>query len=539
MPSTITEVVQRNALHTDAIAEFFDCDSIDSSCDIRADYGDDWRMQIVSPYNPIAPVNLEYRYNWQIVKVTGIDDTVDHELSTETSKFSDGFRYKGSRRKEREISITVKVCPCDNCDYLEHKRELIQISKCQHCALSDCQICCSNGELCFDDFAMKDLRSCHLRIKCCDVIRQIPVRLKGKIKMVRKGSCHYYTIKYVAADPNFHYPRIQTVEFTLDDDDLVCPVQLRGEVDLSRINGFKKCINIPYTGTVRGYPKFTIKGEVDNLRITNSLTGAEVNLNRREDPYTIDGCAPHILNFWRGQQQYTDNGGQNIYQDLAGGCSNVFYFPVDCDGEVEICIEGEAVNPGNFFLKIQWWIEYDEFYGMGDLEPANTIVTIDDCDDGCIHEEHFTVADDELTCPDKLISDNGNIDLSQVNEFSKCVTLPYYRPNMPTYPKIVVRGCADSLVITRGDTGESWDFTDADVLADVMSYPNCQVRILDYSPNELLDCDVPGVSVPDGVFTILGDVPICITGKNIDPDEFEIIFTYSCSRTDEDTKCSL
>lgn len=544
MPSTVTSEYQRKEMIApDSISSFFGCGATESSCEIRpAD--SDYHIQIVSPFRPVNPINLEYRYNWQIVKVQGIDDTVDEVLSTETSKFSDGTRIKGSRREARTIQITVKVCPCEGCDYLTHKRELVQLAKCAGCNLKGCEFCCTTDEICVTDYAMKDLRSCHLRIKCCDVIRQIPVRLTGKITTQRKGGCLYYTLTYLAADPNFHHPRMQTQEFSIDPEDedaLFCPVQLRGDVVLSRIMSFKKTITIPYIGSITGYPRFTIKGAVSNLKITNDETGAFVFLNNLEDtsaPYTIDGCAPHVLNFWRGQQEYTDNKGGNIFANLSGGCSNLFTFPVTCDGEFTLTIEGDAVDVDTFFMRIDWWTEYDEFYAD---DPAFAVsdppYTIQECAEGCQQEFVFDVTADELYCPEELCADDGFIDLSSVNEFNECVTLPFTDSRGTAFPKIVVRGHVDSLVISNPLTGQVWDFNSDDIVSQVSHFRNCQVRILDYSVFEQYgvteDCPVPVGDVSTAL-ALYGDTELCITGKNIDPEDFSIEFVYRCSGDDRD-----
>jgi hypothetical protein len=511
----------------DTIAGHFGCGESELNCAINT--ATDYRIQIVSPGNPLVPTNLEYRNNWEIVSVKGIDEMADIELSTEKSKYRDGLRIKGSRREAREIQIVLKVCPCEGCDFLEQRRELYQMVDCAMCQQKDCEHCCKTGQICFDDFMMKDLRYCHLRISCCGVVRQIPVVRKGTIGVATKGICIYYTINYLAPDPYYHFPRVQTQEVTIDPaTDLICPPILQGDVNMARVNSFSKCITIPYTGTIDGYARFTIRGPVQNLQITRPDTGVTIDLNNRVDFYDIDGCGAHVLNFWRGQQSYTDGNQQNIYSDLSGGCNNQFVLPANCTNGVEVCISGDLVDPDTFFMKIQWWLEYDGFFAL-ETEPELTPVEIADCG-GCIRQEVLTVLESETTCPEKLESDSGFVDLSMVNEFTKCITLvqaDQFR-NQITFPRIVVRGHADFLVISRPETGQVWDFTTQDVIDELTVYRDCAIRMLDFTHLAIGTESCDAGDFPANAVWFTGTAEYCVSGKNIDPDNFSVTFIYEC-----------
>ena len=380
--------------YTDGISAFFTC--LEGSCNNDLN-GDTPRIEMINPLNPLGGRNMEYRNNWEITSVEGIDPLADVALSLETNKTRSGARIKSERKKERKIKITVRICPCDGCDIETERRELYEIIKCAYCA--ECHVCCNAydtpGEICLSDYLVKDFRYCIMRVRCCNVVRDISVKHNGKMTIKREGQCEFYTFEFLAPNPLMYFPKVQTYEFELADnpDAVFCPAEVcLTDINVNQIQSFRHCFNLPYTGTEIGWPKITIVGSVTNLRITNMDTGAVISLNNSETVYRLGGCGATILNFWREQQSYTDAQGNNIYTDLLAGCQNQFNFQPGCDDGINLCIEGDQVDTSNFYIKIQWWLEFDGFWGL-DEEPefidVGMICTSESTDDE--QEEMFKI----------------------------------------------------------------------------------------------------------------------------------------------------
>lgn len=342
------------------------------NCDVNTNTP---RIEFVSPNFPLDGRNLEYRNNWEITNVSGIDELADVELSTETTNFRSGVVVKGSRQRERTINVTVRICPCDGdgCDMLQQRRELYEIVKCNWCPDGDGIQCCADGSFCFDDYEVKDKRYCIMRVRCCGVVRDISVVYQS-VSTRKLGKCQEYTFTFLAPLVNMHYPRINSAEFTIDPNDansgLECPNIIcfpDDGLDLTTINSFEQCITIPYRGNVPTFPRVVIIGDVLNLRIENADTGETVTLERNGD-YRIGGCGATILDFQRGRQSYTDGARENIYSELSSGCNNSLAFAPNCPEGITLCFSGQQVNTDTFRALVQWWDEYDGFTGSAD-EP--------------------------------------------------------------------------------------------------------------------------------------------------------------------------
>lgn len=325
-------------------------------------------VSIINPCDPLKEYNFAYRSGWSANVVSGLE-----------------LLDSGSTRN---IRVAVDVCTCVRCgvctgeyDALDAKREIKEISTCSVCYDEETMpdLC---GEVCLDDFTVPDKRYCILRIRDCGVVRDIPVQRIGDIETTRRGKCTRYEMVF-EAQADFNFPRMQTVICDgLTQDDLICADVLcdtGGSVDLTKIDSFEKCINVPYAGDVRGYPEIIIRGDVTNLAIRNTTTDACIDFNNRDGAYTISGCAPHKLNFMRNQQSYLNGVGQSVYQDLRLGCGS-FYLEPKCPTGTELCISGDLVDPENFYFEVRWWDAFRDF-DRAQNEPMFS--DLFGADDGC------------------------------------------------------------------------------------------------------------------------------------------------------------
>lgn len=313
--------------------------------------------------------NLEYRDNFQIVRVSGIDELADIELTTSQRKYKGGATIRNRRQREKTISVTVKICPCDCCDIYMLRRELYEIVNCEWCEDETCDgvdNCLlfrgDDDEQCLFTCNVRDPRYCTMRVRCCGVVRDVSFVREGEHEIERIGKCEYHTFTFLQPDPNLYFPQQQSLFFTFDKElaEATCAQFWCGDsIDFS-LQNLRQCVTIPYDGNVIAYPRITIAGSATNPRITNVNTGASVTLENRGN-FVTSGCGVTVLDFQRGQQEYRDGNGRNIYADLATGCNNQFAFTPNCPQGIELCIEAQSVNADAFSVTIEWWTPYDGF----------------------------------------------------------------------------------------------------------------------------------------------------------------------------------
>lgn len=189
-------------------------------------------------------------------------------------------------------------------------------------------------------------------------IRDINVHVVGEMDFPESQQIYgsmTWAVPLEAADPVWYDPTLNRVAMVGGGDSTGLTIPLIVDVDISgeTINAVR---TVAYTGTFRTYPTITITGPIDDLEITNSSTGDELQFDTSigdGDTITVDLAY--------GAKTVVNQSGTNCISYLSSGSDlatwSIEPAPVVASGTNSLRITGTGADSGSSVL-IEYYNRY-------------------------------------------------------------------------------------------------------------------------------------------------------------------------------------